>query len=164
MSRELTKECLQDWIVKELTKQHATITCAESCTGGLIAGAIIDSPGASAVFNESYVTYANESKMGLLGVREETLERFGAVSEECAREMAYGAAKRAGADVAICSTGIAGPDGGTPEKPVGLVYISCFYRDKVVVEKLNLSGSRSEIRRGAVDLALELVKKCITSI
>lgn len=116
-------ETLEEWIVKELTKRNASITTAESCTGGLLSGKIVNASGASRVFSQSFVTYSNEAKKHLLGVKKETLDRVGAVSEETAVQMAEGAAKAAHAEVALSTTGIAGPDGGTPEKPVGLVYI-----------------------------------------
>lgn len=100
-------ETLEQWLVKELTKRNATITTAESCTGGLISGRIVNASGASGVFHQSFVTYSNEAKKSLLGVKEETLDTVGAVSEETARQMAVGAAKAAKADVALSATGIA---------------------------------------------------------
>ena len=102
-------ETLEQWLVKELTKRNATITTAESCTGGLISGRIVNASGASGVFHQSFVTYSNEAKKSLLGVKKETLDTVGAVSEETARQMAVGAAKAAKADVALSATGIAGP-------------------------------------------------------
>ncbi len=148
---------LEEKAVDLLKKKGYTVSTAESCTGGLVAGRIINVAGASDVINVGFVTYANAAKMKYLGVSEETLKEHGAVSPECAREMAKGAAAQMDADVGISTTGIAGPDGGTPEKPVGLVYIGCSIRGNVKVEKLNLSGSREEIRNSAVTKVLELL-------
>lgn len=156
-------EALEDWLVKQLTKRNASITTAESCTGGLVSGRIVNASGASEVFNQSFVTYSNHAKVSLLGVEEETLERVGAVSEETALQMAEGAAKAADAQVAISVTGIAGPDGGTAEKPVGLVFIGCYCFGKTVVEKHVFKGSRMEVRNASVEAALTLAKKCLES-
>ena len=153
------QDSLEEQVVRLLKKQDLTITAAESCTGGMIAGTLVNVAGASDVFGESYVTYSNEAKHRLVGVNEETLKQFGAVSEETAYEMA------AGADVGLSSTGIAGPGGGTPEKPVGLVYIGCFVCGKVQVRRLNLHGSREQIRRNTVEavlkLAAEMLMECV---
>ena len=108
-------------------------------------------------------TYANEAKHKNLFVDWDILNQYGAVSEECAYAMAQGLYRQTQADVCICSTGIAGPDGGTPEKPVGLVYLSCKYKDKVTVEKCNFSGSRTEIRKAAVDRAFEFILECMNN-
>jgi len=112
-------------LVKTLTEKKLTIATSESCTGGLISKRITEIPGSSAVFGYGVCTYANEAKTKLLGVASETLEKFGAVSEETAKEMALGVLSLSGADIALSVTGIAGPDGGTAEKPVGLVYVGC---------------------------------------
>ena len=136
------KETPEERVVRLLKEKNLRITAAESCTGGMIAGALVNVAGASDVFGESYVTYSNEAKQRLVGVRTETLEQFGAVSEQTAWEMAAGAARAAGADVALSSTGIAGPGGGTPQKPVGLVYIGCCVQGSVQVRKLRFYGSR----------------------
>ena len=133
----------EEELVRLLAKKQMTITTAESCTGGLIAGTIVNVAGASDVLNEGYVTYSNEAKQRLVHVKAETLERFGAVSEETAREMAAGAAKAAGSDVAISATGIAGPGGGTKEKPVGLVYIGCCVGEEIRVKECRFSGTPS---------------------
>ena len=126
---------LEESIVAVLKEKGMTLTTAESCSGGLLAGRIMNVSGASAVYNEGYITYANASKEKILGVKHETLETFGAVSKETAYEMAVGAAKAAGADAALSVTGIAGPGGGTVEKPVGLVYVGCYVNGKVRVEE-----------------------------
>lgn len=134
-----------------------TVSTAESCTGGLLAGRIINVPGASDVINVGFITYANEAKMKYLGVSQKTLSDHGAVSEECARQMALGAALQMNADAGLATTGIAGPDGGTDEKPVGLVYIGCSIRGDVRVRRLNLDGTREEIRQKAVEEALKFL-------
>ena len=148
-------------VVKELIAGSYTVATAESCTGGMIASTIVDYPGASDCFNEGYVTYSNEAKMKNLNVSEATLIKYGAVSEETAREMAMGVRKKASADFGLSSTGIAGPGGGTKEKPVGLVYIACAYGDKCLVRKLQLKGDRTSVRRQTTEEALLLLEKCI---
>ena len=150
---------LAEEVVKMLKNAGMTVTTVESCTGGLISATLVDVTGASAVLNQAYVTYANEAKHSLVGVKEKTLETYGAVSEQTAREMAEGGAKAAKADAALAVTGIAGPDGGTPEKPVGLVYIGCHVNGNTVVEKNIFSGTRREVREQSVNAALELLKK-----
>ena len=140
----------------ELLKSRGeTVAFAESLTGGLIAAALIENPGASDVIGESYVTYAEAAKVRLLGVRKETLERDGVVSAECARQMAEGARRRSGADWGVSATGLAGPDGGTAEKPVGTVFVGVSGKNGTIVHGLQLSGSRMEIRRQAADCALK---------
>lgn len=151
------KRPLEEIAVELLAKKGMTVTTAESCTGGLIAGTLVNVAGASDVLNEGYVTYSNEAKEKLVGVRHETLERCGAVSEETAREMAAGAALAAGADAALSATGIAGPGGGTDEKPVGLVYIGCCVRGRVSVLRCEFHGSRMGNRLHTVERALELL-------
>lgn len=148
---------LEEQIVKKLQEKGYTITTAESCTGGLLAGRILNVSGASEVYMEGYITYANEAKERILGVKHETLETHGAVSKETAEEMAIGAAKVAKADVALSTTGIAGPGGGTVEKPVGLIYISCFLNGEVQVRELRLHGTREENRQGTVTETLKLL-------
>ena len=152
-------ETLEENVVKLLKEKKMTVTTAESCTGGLLAGRLMNVSGASSVYKEGYVTYANESKEKLLGVSHETLEQFGAVSPQTAYEMAAGAAKAAGADVAIGVTGIAGPDGGTKEKPVGLVYIGCYVKGKIRVEEYHFTGNRAKNREYAVVRGLTLLRE-----
>ncbi|MBR6365029.1 MAG: nicotinamide-nucleotide amidohydrolase family protein [Lachnospiraceae bacterium] len=155
---------MSEELVALLLEKKMTVTTAESCTGGLIAATLISVPGVSACLNETIVTYANASKHKRLGVSEETLQNFGAVSEQTAREMALGALAFADADISIVSTGIAGPDGGTKDKPVGLVYIGigCRAENKVYVSRHVFSGDRSAVRMQAVETAiaeaLEVVK------
>lgn len=147
---------LEERLVTRLAEKGLTVTTAESCTGGLIAGTIVNAAGASDVLKEGYITYSNEAKEHLLGVSHKTLEEFGAVSEQTAREMAEGAAKAANADVALSATGIAGPGGGTKEKPVGLVYVGCFVCGQTIVEKCCFQGSRIENRLYTVEKALNM--------
>ena len=149
----------QEILVKKLIEKKYTISFAESCTGGKMAATIVDVADASKVLNASFVTYANAAKEKLLGVKHETLETFGAVSEETAREMAMGAAKEAGADAALSVTGIAGPGGGTPEKPVGLVYIGCYVQGKVYVKKCQFTGNRERNRDSSVVQALTFLRE-----
>lgn len=151
-------------IVDRLASMKMTVATAESCTGGLIASSIVDIAGASDCFNEGYITYSNEAKMRNLSVKESTLMQYGAVSTQTAKEMAMGVRKKAHADFGIASTGIAGPGGGSPEKPVGLVYIACAYDDKCQVRQLNLSGDRSQVRHQAAGEALQLLSDCMDEI
>ena len=153
---------LEEKIVFELQKRKQTVTTAESCTGGLLAGRILNVSGASAVYNEGHITYSNEAKERLLGVSHETLETYGAVSKETAAEMARGAALVANANVGLSTTGIAGPTGGTPEKPVGLVYVGCYYDGEVAVEECRFTGDREQKRSAAVTPALELLWKSLS--
>lgn len=148
---------LEEKAVEQLLTKKYTVTTAESCTGGLIAATLINVSGVSEIYKEGYITYANEAKEKLLGVRRETLENYGAVSEQTACEMAVGAYQSAGADVSLVSTGIAGPSGGTEEKPVGLVYLGCCLKGRVTVRKENFHGDRESIRHQAVTAALELL-------
>lgn len=152
----------EEIVVELLLKKQLTITTAESCTGGLIGATLVNVPGVSSVFKEGYITYANESKQKLLGVSQDTLAKYGAVSEQTAREMAEGAVKAANADVSIAVTGIAGPDGGTAEKPVGLVYMACAYNGKTVVRRHVFDGDRLKVRSTTVLYALDLVRRTIS--
>ena len=117
--------------------------------------------GASYVLEEGYITYSNEAKVKLLGVEKEALKQYGAVSRQVAEQMAEGAAKAAGAYAALAATGIAGPDGGTPEKPVGLVYIGCYLKGRTIVTENHFKGSRAEVRRQTVEAALKLLLSCM---
>lgn len=155
------KKSVEEEVVALLTEKGFTITCAESCTGGLVCASLVNVSGASNVLKCSLVTYAEEAKIQLLGVREETLKNHGVVSEETAYEMAKGAARYAKADVALSVTGIAGPGGGTPEKPVGMVCIGCCVKDNVAVRTCFFEGDRLKIREQSVQMALEMAKDCI---
>lgn len=144
-----------------LIKNNLKISTAESCTGGMIASRLVSISGISDVFLEGAVTYSNEAKVRTLKVKEETLKSFGAVSEETAREMAEGMAERTGSDIAVVTTGIAGPGGGTEEKPVGLVYIGLYYKGEVFVYKNVFNGNRQEVRTKATVRALDIVRRKI---
>ena len=152
---------LAEEVVKMLKNAGMTVTTVESCTGGLLSATLVDVSGASDVFYQGVVTYANEAKVRLVGVKEATLQAHGAVSEETAREMAEGGAKAANADAALAVTGIAGPGGGTKEKPVGLVYIGCYVNGKTIVKKNLFTGNRREVREQAVETALKLLLECL---
>lgn len=144
-------------IVEKLVEKKITVATAESCTGGMIASAITDVSGASGIFGYGVVTYSNEAKMKILGVKESTLARVGAVSEETAHEMADGLSKLSDADVAVSVTGIAGPGGGSELKPVGLVYMGLAYNGEVFVKKNLFQGNRDDIRRQTVATALSWI-------
>ena len=148
-------------IVEKLIEKKIVVSTAESCTGGMIASAITDVPGSSTIFGYGMVTYSNEAKRTILGVKKETLDRVGAVSEETAFEMAKGLKRVSGADVAVSVTGIAGPGGGSEQKPVGLVYMGLAKGEEIFVKKNLFSGSRDEIRRQTVNTALNFIaEKC----
>ena len=152
-------------ILERLIAAKLTVSTAESCTGGMIASSIVDFPGASNCFNEGYVTYSNEAKIKNLGVKDETLMAYGAVSKQTAKEMAIGVKKKAKADFGLSSTGIDGPGGGSPKKPVGLVYIGCSYGEsKVKVKELHLSGNRTEVRTQATNLVFQLLDECMKEL
>ncbi len=151
----------EEEIIALLKERNYTFSSAESCTGGLLMSTLINVSGASSVINEGFITYANTAKMKYLGVKAETLEKFGAVSEETAYEMAYGLIQQTGAQVTASVTGIAGPDGGTIAKPVGTVYIGCSVCGKVYVERLQLHGDRLSIRMQTVNKTLTLIKNCL---
>ncbi len=152
-------ETLEMALTKLLIKKKYTMTTAESCTGGMIAARMVNAPGVSAVLKSGFITYANEAKEELLGVSHDTLEKFGAVSRETAKEMAEGAAKAAHTDTAVAVTGIAGPDGGTRKKPVGLVYIGVNVRGNVEVREYHFSGSRQKIRESVTAAALTFLRE-----
>ena len=158
-----TKEkiTLEVSVVDLLEKNELTISTAESCTGGLLAGRLINVPGVSDVYKEGFITYTNKAKRKTLGVNKSTLKKYGAVSEQTAKEMAVGAALAADTDISISVTGIAGPDGGTNEKPVGLVYVGVCIKDIVHVEEFRFSGDRANVREQTVISALGLLRKCI---
>ena len=150
---------LEAVVASLLIEQNLSISVAESCSGGLLAGRLINYPGISKVFKEGFITYSNESKINTLGVDSKILSKYGAVSEEVAKQMAKGAADRAKSDVALSITGIAGPDGGTDEKPVGLVYIGLYLLGEVKVMKMDSWGSRDNVRRRAVSQALDMLRR-----
>ena len=147
-----------DAVLELLKNRGETVTFAESCTGGLLCGAFVDCAGASDCLKESFVTYANEAKEQMLGVKSETLARCGAVSGECAREMALGAARAAGSDWAVSVTGIAGPGGGTAEKPVGTVWIGVAHGGAAQAREYHFRGQRQWIRKLSVVNALNQLR------
>ena len=150
---------LEEDVVRLLKEKRYTLTAAESCTGGLFMSHIVNVSGASEVMKQGYVTYSEEAKMNLLGVKKETLDTFGVVSEEIAREMAMGAAKNAHADVAIGITGVAGPSGGTRKTPVGTVCIGLYIQNQVFSKQFVFNGNREQVREQSVVSALELVHR-----
>lgn len=141
---------LEKKVVELLKKLNMNISTVESCTGGMLASKLIDVPGISEVFYEGVVSYSNEAKINRLGVRKEILDKYGAVSEEVAKEMVMGLTT----DVALSTTGIAGPDGGSEEKPVGLVYMGIRIKDKIYVEKRVFRGDRNKVRERTVSHTL----------
>ncbi|TLX12348.1 CinA family protein [Rhizobium sp. MHM7A] len=152
-------------IIRDFTAAGLMISTAESCTGGLIAGALTEISGSSAVVDRGFVTYTNTAKIEMLGVQEQTLLGFGAVSEETARQMAHGALFRSRAAIAIAVTGIAGPGGGSAEKPVGLVHLAAKSRTGALVHRKMLYGDigRSAVRLATVRTALEMVHSLLAS-
>ena len=156
---EATAADLAAAIVARCTQSGLTLATAESCTGGLVAAAITDVPGASAVMERGFVTYSNEAKTELLGVAPELIEEVGAVSAEVAAAMVSGALQRSPADLAVAVTGVAGPDGGTAEKPVGLVHLAAARRDgeTAAIERRYGNIGRDGARRAAVVDALRLL-------
>ena len=148
-------------LVALLKQKGLTVSTAESCTGGLIASTIVDVPGASAVFPGGAVTYASSVKTALLGVPEELIRERGVVSSDVAAAMAEGARKRFGTDLAVSVTGVAGPDGGTPETPVGCVYIGVAVKDETVTFREDIPGDREEVRRAAAERA---IRRCLTAL
>ena len=153
---------IEEVVSKMLVENNLKIAVAESCTGGMVSASLINYPGISSVFMEGCVTYSNEAKMKSLGVKKETLDVYGAVSDKCAKEMASGVAARYNTNVGIATTGIAGPGGGTDEKPVGLVYFGIYINGKVITKKYVFNGDRQGVRERATrtilnDLRLELL-------
>ena len=144
-------------ILKTAIEKKLKIACAESCTGGLLGAALTELPGSSEIFNGSAVTYSNEAKKNILGVKEDTLKIFGAVSEQCALEMAQGALKIYNSDIAVSITGIAGPDGGSELKPVGTVCFGVASKNEVKTFTEKFTGSRADIRKEAVNFALKKI-------
>ncbi|MBY2916240.1 CinA family protein [Rhizobium leguminosarum] len=152
-------------IIRDFTAAGLMVSTAESCTGGLIAGALTEISGSSAVVDRGFVTYTNSAKIEMLGVQAETLLRFGAVSEETARQMVHGALFRSRAEIAVAVTGIAGPGGGSAEKPVGLVHLAAKSRDGALIHRKMLYGDigRSEVRLATIRTALEMVRSLLAA-
>lgn len=149
-------------VSKKLHQKNLFLVSAESCTGGWLAKQITDLPGSSAIFDRGFVTYSNDSKQQMLGVQKNTIEGFGAVSENVVKEMANGALEHSNADIAIAISGVAGPDGGTEEKPVGMVCFGMMERGKKALATTEVfNGNRDQIRSLAVDFALHEIDKII---
>ena len=155
---------MEERLVSLLMEKGLTVTTAESCTGGLIASRIVNVSGASEIFHAGFVTYANSAKEAYAGVLSETLQTYGAVSSQVALEMARGVAKTAGADVGISVTGIAGPGGGSTEKPVGLVYIGCYVCGKTDYKEFHFTGDRLSIRQKSVKEAINFAMEMLENL
>ncbi len=154
-------DTIESKCVELLIKNELTIATAESCSGGRLSASLVDISGASKTFMGGFVTYSNAEKMKRLNVSEAILRQYGAVSEACAVQMALGAAKAVGTDIAVSTTGIAGPSGGTPEKPVGTVYIAVSFRGNPVVKKFLFRGNRDKVRMRTVKAALKMIIECV---
>ena len=155
------EETLEMAVVRLLKKYDLTVSTAESCTGGMLAAKLVNVPGVSDVYKEGFITYSNKAKRKNLEVSKSTLKKYGAVSEQVAKEMATGGVLAADSDICVSITGIAGPDGGTEEKPVGLVYIGCYLKDHVAVECYQFKGNREKIREQATMKALDLLRRSV---
>ncbi len=151
----------EETVVRLLKEMRLTVTAAESLTGGLFLGKLVNVPGASDVLEMGFVTYSDRAKHKCLGVRKRTLAKYTAVSAETAAEMVKGACRAAKAGCGISLTGLAGPDGGTEERPVGTVFLGCRVNKKTVVRECHFEGSRQEIREAAAAEAMELLLKCL---
>jgi nicotinamide-nucleotide amidase len=154
-------DALEDVVARLVISKKMTLATAESCTGGLVTAKLVNFAGASAFFMQSAVCYSNEAKIQRLGVNPGTLDKFGAVSEECCVEMAEGIARTSSTDIGISTTGIAGPDGGTAEKPVGLVYIGISVRGNTTVKRCTFNGTRNTVRERAALEALDMLRRAL---
>ena len=152
---------LEETVVNLLKEKELTLTTAESCTGGMLGARLTNVPGVSDVYKQGFNTYSNRAKRKMLDVKKNTLKDYGAVSDKTAKEMAKNGAFITGSDVCVSITGIAGPGGGTPEKPVGLVYIACCYHDNITVNEYHFKGEREKVRENTVVRALTLLRECI---
>ena len=152
---------LEETVVNLLKEKELTLTTAESCTGGMLGARLTNVPGVSDVYKQGFITYSNRSKRKMLDVKKNTLKDYGAVSDKTAKEMAKNGAFITGSDACVSITGIAGPGGGTPEKPVGLVYIACCYHDNITVNEYHFKGEREKVRENTVVRALTLLRECI---
>ena len=155
---------LEEVIAKMLMAKNLNISVAESCTGGLVSSTLINFPGISKIFLQGAITYSNEAKINRLGVNAGTLEMFGAVSSETAAEMALGIAKTSGTNIGLSTTGIAGPEGGSEDKPVGLVYIGLYINGAVKYKKVQFSGDRAMVRARAAVAALDFLRRELISL
>ena len=153
------EDTLEGVVVNLLKEQNETISFAESCTAGLLSATLVNVSGSSAVYKEGFVTYSNEAKMKYLNVDKKILDQFGAVSPECAYQMVEGLHKQTNADICVSITGIAGPEGGTEEKPVGLVYFGIYYNNEIKTHRFVFNGNRAKVRQRSVIYALNLVRR-----
>ena len=156
-------QTLEEQVYQLIKQYHITLSTAESATGGMIASRLINVPGISEFFEQGYVTYSNEAKVKMIGVKRDLIDTYGVVSREVAENMAQCAAKTAGTDAALSVTGVAGPEGGTKDCPVGTVYIGCFLNGQTVAEHHIFSGNRMEVRSAAAERALQLLIEQIRS-
>jgi nicotinamide-nucleotide amidase len=150
---------MEEVVGQLFVEKNLTLSIAESCTGGLIGHRITNVPGCSRYFKSDLVTYSNDVKEGILGVSEETLIAHGAVSEECVREMAAGVRKRTGTDVSVATSGVAGPDGGTPDKPVGTVCIALSADDQSISRRYQFRGTRDWVKLITSQVALDWLRR-----
>ncbi|MGM0501490.1 MAG: competence/damage-inducible protein A [Bacillota bacterium] len=153
------EDSLEDVVARLLMEQHLTIATAESCTGGLIGDRFTSVAGSSNYFDRGVISYSNQAKQELLNVKQETLEQFGAVSTQTAKEMAVGIKEQAEVDIGLATTGIAGPGGGTEEKPVGLVYLALAQGDEVIVKEKKFNGNRRRVKYLTSQTILNLLRK-----
>jgi nicotinamide-nucleotide amidase len=157
-------ESIEEVVLKLLLEKSMTVSFAESCTGGLISGALTSVSGASKVLKSSYVTYSNISKISDLGVKPETIDEFGAVSSQTVIEMALGARKKSNSDIALSVSGIAGPEGGSENKPVGLVFLSICGEKGVETKKVFIHGDRNRVRNLTVLHAFDMIRRYVCGI
>lgn len=151
-------------VVHALDQRSMTVTTVESCTGGMVSSSITSIAGSSAIFHQGFVTYCDEAKHHLVGVRKRTLRRYTAVSAQTAKEMAQGGARRSGADIGISVTGYAGPPSGSEEEEVGLVFIGCCFRGKTWVKECHFDGGRTNVRKSACLCALLMTEKLLETV
>jgi nicotinamide-nucleotide amidase len=159
---EVGRESLERTVADLLISKNKTIAVAESCTGGIVSSKLTDVPGSSCYFHEGIIAYSNEAKIRLLRVPPEMIKKFGAVSPQVAEAMADGVRKSSSVDIGIAITGIAGPGGGTTEKPVGLVYLGLADGNRVICEEHHFTGERNTIKLRASEAALKLIKRTLT--
>ena len=157
-------ESLPETCARMLLDENKTLAVAESCTGGLVASEFVAIPGCSSFLLEGCITYSDQAKLRRLGVQQETLDAFGAVSEQCAREMAEGMRRSSGADYALATTGFAGPDGGTPQEPVGSIYLALSSPDGVTTKHVQLFGDRARVREVASLHAFDLLRRKLANL
>lgn len=155
---------IEEKLVNLLKEKGYTVSTAESCTGGLIASEIVNVAGCSQVFGQGFITYANEAKIKYLNVNEKIIEKYGVVSKETVEEMALGCAMESKSNTSIVTSGIAGPDGGTKEKPVGLVWMAVYIEGKIISDSQIFTGNRNEIRNKAANYAINMLIKELDKI